>query len=167
MNTTLKKKLTEIENEFLGQSKLLALHAILIAVLRPDAPPETAVSLFQRVWKEQGAFLLDHLDFRWKMSAMTTFADHGANVEHRTLGMGLSILLDTIKLYESERRRSGQSARRLSERDPDARLASLAFGMDPYYFRNGDLDRNMLSRLWLLSEEDEVLRPLAQTFSTS
>ena len=158
----LKEKLLKIENEFKGQSRLLVLHSVLIAVFRSNAPPATAAPLFQRVWKEQSTFLLEHLSIRWKISAATTFADHGINMEQRTLGMGLSILLDMIKLHESERRLSGQSSRRLSAREPSGRLSSLAFGMDPYSFKAGDLDRNMLSRLWLLSEMDETLRPLAQ-----
>jgi hypothetical protein len=35
--------------------------------------------------------------------------------------------------------------------------------MVPYSFQNGDLDRNMLARLWALSEKDEVIAPLARS----
>jgi len=155
-------KAAQLQLEHVGKSELLLLHALLIAILRRRDPPADATSLFLRLWREEGQYLAAELDIRWKISAATTFADHGETGDQRALGMGLSILFDMIKIHESERRLSGQSGRKPFKRNRAERLPSLAFGMRSYSFKRGDLDRNMLARLWALSEQDTVINPLAR-----
>ncbi|MFX0542752.1 hypothetical protein ACEWPM_013580 [Roseovarius sp. S4756] len=155
-----------LQAEFAGQSRLLLLHALLIAIQRKANPPEAAIALFQRLWAECGPRLAKDLTVRWKISAATTFADHGTTFEQRSLGMGLSILFDMVKLHDSERRLSGQPGRRPFKPDRGAPRYPLAFGMEPYSLKRGDLDRTMLARLWALSEADPVIAPLARSMLT-
>lgn len=157
------RKRVSLQKDFEGQSELLLLHALLIAILRRRDPPELATGLFFRIWREHGASLAGQLNVRWMISAATTFADHGLTADQRTLGMGLSIMFDLIKLHDSERRLSGQSGRKPFARTTGWRKMPLAFDLDPYSLKGGDLDKNMLSRLWSLSEKDSVIKPLAQS----
>ncbi|MBE1284831.1 MAG: hypothetical protein GJ676_16085 [Rhodobacteraceae bacterium] len=155
------RKFHELQVEFQGQSELWAVHAMAIAVLRRRDPPEDVRQLFLRIWREKGQDLARDLPVRWLISAATTFADHGDTFEQRSGGMGLSLLFDLIKLHDSERRVSGRSNDRAFPRVRGRpRNHPLAFGMEPYSLKKGDLDRIMLARLWRLCEEDKTLQPL-------
>ncbi len=153
-------KWVELQAEFQGQSALLLLHAMMVAISRRSAPPPLAITLFQRIWAEKGDILANELPTRWLISAATTFADCGRNSDQRALGMGLTTLFDMIKLNESERRITGQPGNKPFRRDRSIRPAIMPFRMPPYALRSGDLDRVMLSRLWLLCERDPVIQPL-------
>ena len=155
------RKQALIQEEFLGQPELWALHAMCIAILRRRSPPPEAKQLFMRIWTEQGGTLARDLPVRWLISAATTFADHGETIDQRLGGQGLMMLFDLIKLHDSERRHSGQKnsdgfPRSRSGPKPD----ELGFGLEPYSLPNGDLDMNMLARLWRHAENDAVFRPL-------
>lgn len=160
---TTERKDLEFRAEFQGQSQLLYLHAMLVAISRRNSPPPEVPILFQRLWKEKGSWLGRNLNIRWRISAATTFADCGVTMEQRSLGMGLSVLFDTMKLYESERRMTGLSGDGRIESSEESRHIKIAFDMQPYSIKIGDLDRNMLSRLWTLAEQDDVVFHLAKS----
>lgn len=160
--TTYARKFRELSAEFDAQPELLRLHGLLIANLRrSDQPPQTA-ALFQRLWAEQGAWLLARLDARWQVSAITTFGDHGTTETQRRLGQSLSVLFAMMKLYESERLYSGLAP---SEAHAPGKRAAprLPLDMDPYALAGGGLDVNLLGRLWQDAAEDAVIAPLAQS----
>lgn len=146
-----------------GKPEALLLNAILIAILRRNTPPHSALTLFLRLWAEHGVHLVKDMPVRWMISSATTFGDHGATYTQRSCGMGLSVLFDMIKLHESERSYCGISGRRLFKSEQSHKPHSIAFGLNRYSFKGGDLDKNMLARLWKLSETDDTIRPLAQT----
>lgn len=155
------RKQALLRAEFSGRPELWALHALCIAILRRRSPPPEAQQLFMRIWREHGASLAQELPVRWLISAATTFADHGETIDQRLGGQGLMLVFDLIKLHDSERR---ESRRKNSDGFPRQRGGTkpddLAFGMVPYSLDRGDLDMNLLARLWRHSEEDAVLRPL-------
>jgi len=152
----------EYRTEFTGQSQLLYIHAMLIANLRRNGAAPEVADLFHRLWAEKGAFLAENLPMRWRISAATTFADWGVTMDQRSLGMGLSILFDMIKFTESERRFLGREGDETLVRSEKTDDIDIAFDMQPYSFHNGDLDRNMLARLWDLAEGERVMFPLAK-----
>ena len=151
----------DIRDEFFGRSELEAVHALCIAILRRDNPPQLARDLFFRIWREHGDTFVNKLETRWLISTATTFGDHGETEAQRRGGQGLSMLFDLIKLHDSERMLSGRPGHfafpRLKRRKSDH---PLAFDMTAYSLRTGDLDMNMLARLWQCAEGDPVLRPL-------
>ena len=155
-------KLAELEAEFAGQSRLLVVHGLIVAMLRRQKPPAEAKTLFQRLWNEQGGYLASELDTRWRVSAATTFAEHGETLDQRSVGMGLYVLFDSMKLHDCERRRSGQPGRTPFPFLPSSKRFPLPLGMRSYSLKNGDLDRNMLARLWRQAEADYTIFPLAQ-----
>ncbi len=156
------EKQDEFRAQLAGHSAAQLLNATLIALLRRAPPPEAAQALFFRLWSDHGDRLVAEMPVRWMVSSATTFADHGLTGDQRACGMGLSTLFDTIKLYESERSYSGLSGRRLFRRQPGEKLHSMPFGVTRYSFKGGDLDENLLARLWLLSEADATIAPLAR-----
>ncbi|MGH1424642.1 MAG: glycosyltransferase family 2 protein [Pseudooceanicola sp.] len=153
-------KSRELHREFHGQPALCYFHGLLIAVLRRREVPPEAPELFVNLWAEHSDFLLANLDARWLVSAITTFGDHGTTGVQRRTGHALSVLFNTMKLYETERL--------FSEATPDrpfskARKSNnpLPLQMDAYAVTGGGLDINMLGRLWLDAGEDRVIAPLA------
>ncbi|WP_226625430.1 glycosyltransferase family 2 protein [Alloyangia pacifica] len=154
------RKRHALRRELTGRSELVFLNALLIAHLRKRAYPAHAPALFQRLWTEEGAALLEQLDPRWLVSSVTTFGDHGLSLVQRSVGLSLSTLFGTMKLYESERLYSGLPADRPFALDTRDR-GSLPMEMDGYSLSGGGLDVNMIGRLWLEAEGDPVIQPLA------
>jgi len=154
------EKLAGLKNEFHGQSALLVLHALCIVASRRVDPPALAQQLFLALWREKSAYLLKHLDMRWKISALQTFESFGSQEIQRVSAAELSVFFSMIKLYESERFYSGLTPDQPFGTENRAR-ADLPLEMSLYSLRKGDLDRNVLGRLWTRAEADPVLRPLA------
>lgn len=146
--------------EFDGQNQLHLLHAMLISLLRRQNAPELAQQLFLRIWREMGKDLAQDLSVRWLISAATTFADHGETMDQRLGGQGLSMLYDLIKLHDSERRLSGRPNDMGFPQIKGRPRHELSFDMAAYSLQRGDLDKNMLARLWRYAENDPTLRPL-------
>ncbi|MEM7296250.1 MAG: hypothetical protein AAF330_06460 [Pseudomonadota bacterium] len=149
-----------VATEFAGQSFLLYVHAMLIATLRRSEPPEHALTLFLRLWREEGRWLGSNLSTRWLIAAATTFGDRGETGAQRAVGMGLSVLFDSVKLHESERIHSGTD--QLASRHGPHGVAPMPLDLEKYSMTKGDLDKNMLARLWLLAEQDSTIFPLAR-----
>ncbi|PJE28397.1 hypothetical protein PSM7751_02355 [Pseudooceanicola marinus] len=160
-DSTFAYKLRELSAQFEGEPELLALHGLLIASLRRRDQPAQTAPLFLRMWREEPEFLLEHLDARWLISAVTTFADHGETEVQRRLGQALTVLFSTIKLYETERLHSGIEPWEAFT-EIRKRPRRLALKMDAYAIHSGGLDVNMLGRLWQDASEDAVIWPLAQ-----
>lgn len=154
-------KIRELSQELAGLPQLLALHGLLIAHLRRREQPPHCADLFLRIWREEADFLLENLDARWLVSAVTTFADHGATEVQRRLGHGLTVLFSTMKLYETERLHSGAEPWQ-PFRELNRRPRKLALEMDRYSIHGGGLDANMLGRLWEEAKQDALIWPLAQ-----
>ena len=154
------KKRRAIALEFVGNSELAYLNALLISALRKSSAPEGTATLFLRLWKEQHIHLIEALDIRWKVSSIMTFADHGGTDVQRQVGQALRMLFGMMKLYEFERLYSGF--------DPQTpygfgrkKRVDLPLGMDPYSLRAGGLDANILAPVWELAMTDPGIAPLA------
>jgi len=154
------RKWLELADDFAGQPELLHLHGLLIAHLRKTEQPDHTMALFSRMWAEEHAFLIQHLDPRWLVSAITTFGDHGLTEPQRRVGSAMSVLFGTMKIYESERLYSGFGPANEFKLKRLVR-SKLPLNMDRYALVSGGLDVNMLGRLWLDAEDDPVLAPLA------
>jgi hypothetical protein len=155
-----RRKFLALREELQGHSELACLHGLLVAHLRKAAQPPHTAALFLRLWTEEADHLLEELDLRWQVSALTTFGEHGATEAQRTVGEALSVLCGMMKLYETERRYSGFGASK-SFRLKRRSHAALPLDMDPFSLDAGGLDVNMLGRLWRMAEGDPVIRPLA------
>ncbi|WP_163851003.1 glycosyltransferase family 2 protein [Pseudooceanicola aestuarii] len=157
--TTFAYKVRELHEEFAGRPQILWLHGLLIAHLRRRTQPAQTAVLFRRLWTEEADFLLDHLDARWLVSAVTTFADHGETEAQRRVGHTLNVLFNMMKLYETERLFSPTPPDR--PHDGRRQKADLPMQMDAFAISSGGLDVNLLGRIWQDAAEDPVIRPLA------
>ena len=154
------RKFLDLRAELAGHSELAVLHGLLIAHLRKRSQPAHTAALFHRLWAEHASHLLSELNPRWLVSAITTFGEHGLTAGQRTLGHAMSVLFNTMKLYESERRYSG-----LGSDTPftlkGRNKGPLPMEMDAFAITGGGLDVNMIGRLWLDADKDTVIQPLA------
>lgn len=161
--TDIRHKEASLLGKLQGECQLVYLHALVIAIIRKRSFPDEALALFFRMWAEQGSFLAKTLGIRWQISAATTFAEHGLTLPQRSVGMGLSVLFDSIKLHESERRRSGQVSSKPFPFTKTEGPNPFPLGMSPISIKFSDIDRFLLARLWVQAEEDPLIYPLARS----
>lgn len=153
-------KSARIAREFIGNSELAFLNALLVANLRKRSQPPQCAPLFHRLWAEESDHLINALDLRWKVSSVTTFADCGATPVQRELGRALQVLFGMMKLYEFERTFSRQSPAEPWS-DLKRRKWPLPLDMAPYSLSAGGLDINILGPLWEMAQAEPVMGPLA------
>ena len=97
---------THLENlrmEFVGRSELELHHANLVVLLRRRYKPKETYRSFQSLWSHSKSFLLDRLSLRWLVSASDSIADHDPDPTQRSIAVSTSLLVNTVKLCESER----------------------------------------------------------------
>jgi hypothetical protein len=133
-----------LERTFSGQSALLFHHAMLIVLIRREIELEQALTEFFRVWAEQGDFLLQELDLRWLKSACDTLVDHGRTPAERSVAVAGSILVNVVKLYETERQVEDIPAA-MSGRQ--YRRSMLFEGLKTFKIGRGDMVRNLAQRV--------------------
>ena len=149
--TNFEEKLHQLLHDFSGQSELALLCGCLIAILRRDPVPPAMMVLWNRLWDECSEALCLLLRPRWKIAALQTFADHGQTELERRAASDIVLFANMIKIYESERQFSGLPATKpfaFGKRNK----TQIAFGLPTYTILNGDLDRNILGRLWAQAE---------------
>ncbi|NBB50681.1 hypothetical protein GVN24_20595 [Rhizobium sp. CRIBSB] len=151
--------LENLRREFAGQPELLWHHAKLIVLLRRGVETEKVLAQFEDLWEQEGAFLAGALNLRWLVSATDTFADHSRDAETRTLATLVSLLVNTIKIYETERVLADGAPLPLSpvkiERVQDE-LVPLFSGLSCFTVGTDDTLRNMRWRLDPLMEKGPV-----------
>lgn len=151
--------LENLRREFVGQPELLWHHAKLIVLLRRGVETDKVFAQFEDLWEQEGAFLAAALNLRWLVSATDTFADHSRDAETRTLATLVSLLVNTIKIYETERVLADGVPLPLSpakiERVQDE-LVPLFSGLSCFTVGTDDTLRNMRWRLDPLMEKGPV-----------
>ena len=99
----LQAHLADLRQEFSGQSEINYYHAQLIVLIRRGVDVRKHFSDFEQLWVQECDFLLKSLSARWIISAADTFIDHSEDALLKALLMNTVILINTIKLQESER----------------------------------------------------------------
>jgi len=138
-----------LRRQFGGQPKLMLLHAALIVLLRRQISVPQAATHFRRLWSEQGNLLVNQLDLRWLVSACDTFADHPRNDAEKARAMLASSLVNTVKLYETERKALGYP--QIDSAKAAAVVADspglLFDGLTRFNVGGGDMVANLIARL--------------------
>ena len=67
-----------------------------------------------------------------------------------------------VSSLEKNRPYSSILERKLFRLPAGRKLHKMPFGLSRYSFKGGDLDINMLARLWIMGQEDAPIQPLAQ-----
>jgi len=99
----LSEHLHKLKAEFANQSELVYYHAKLIVLLRREYKPKTHYAAFTALWDAEKDYLLKHLNTRWLVAAADTIADHSENQTEQALSLSVALLINTIKLQETER----------------------------------------------------------------
>lgn len=97
------KHIDNLREEFIGQPELSFYHAKLIVLIRREFQTEKHYAEFEALWLQEYEFLCHHLSTRWLISACDTFIDYSSDDYLRALLMNAVVLINTIKLQESER----------------------------------------------------------------
>ncbi len=154
----LDQHLQRLTREFNGKTQLAFLHTVLIVLIRRQIELETARSLFFDLWEKETAFLCKHLTLRWLVSACDTICDYPRSAPEATTAVAASMLINTVKLYETERltlESLETSQPRLAKLR--AKHADLFDGLTTFKVGRGDMIRKLVVRLNRNREADEAL----------
>ncbi len=149
-NKDLKQHITNLREEFVGQPEINYQHAILILLIRREIDVDKYFLQFQQLWLAENRFLLKSLNTRWLISACDTFIDYSEDNCLKALLMNAVILVNTIKLQESERYlTSSNNAQPDKQRHTSLQNERLALfdGVAGFAVGTDDTLRNMRWRL--------------------
>lgn len=163
----LSQHLHNLRAEFAGQAELLYYHAQLIVLMRREYQVAEQFAQFERLWDAEGDFLRQHLNTRWLISAADTFADYSTDSNTRALAVAASLLVNTIKLQETERYL--QATETLSdqpERQQQLQTGRVALfdGTSAFAVGTDDTLRNLRWRLDAISTENPMGLVLTELF---
>lgn len=99
----LNEHIEQLEQEFVGQSVLNHYHASLIVLIRREVDVQNNYAKFKALWLAERDFLIQSLNMRWLISACDTFIDFDEDVTLKAILMNAVVLINTIKLQETER----------------------------------------------------------------
>ncbi len=102
-NKDIQQHIADLRREFVGQAELCYHHACLIVLIRRGVETKKNVSEFQHLWETERDFLLNNLSTRWLIAAADTFIDHSDCELLQAILMNAVVIINTIKLQESER----------------------------------------------------------------
>ncbi|MEM1076888.1 MAG: hypothetical protein AAGI09_00060 [Pseudomonadota bacterium] len=151
----------KLQPEFADQSRLTHLLAAVVVILRRDPDCTEAAELFHKITEGYSTQLASEMKLRWLVSITDSFADHGRNQGQRAMGIAGSLLANTLKLSETERRiyavpRPWPPQRRLAGGGP------LFDGMITYWVEKGEMITLMTQRLDRVCADDPQAGPFTR-----
>jgi hypothetical protein len=132
-----------LQVEFVGKSELELYHALLIVLIRRQIDSSQNVQRFMYLWDNQSEFLLSALDSRWLVSSTDTFMDYGRTTAERAFALAVSVFLNTLKLYETERVAIGALTQKYELRQGRVEIFD---GMSAFVIGHGDMVSNLFLR---------------------
>lgn len=147
--THLTDHINKLAEEFEGQPLIVLYHAVLIVLIRRGYKVNVVFEEFDNLWSEYADTLPALLNFRWLVSAADTYVDCHLDASVRAVMMNVSVLLNTVKLYETENWLKGGSGEYIDERLLELGGAKkvLFDGLESFTVGHDDTLVNMLSRL--------------------
>lgn len=161
----LTQHLENLQAEFTGQAELLYYHAKLIVLIRRNHKPEIQFQKFKELWSAEGTFLLKELNTRWLVSAADTFADHSEDALEKAIALSISVLVNTIKISETERYLKNYEA---VSNDPERtevlkhQRIALFDGTSAFAIGTDDTLRNMRWRMDEVCKQSPILGSLLE-----
>ncbi len=99
----IKQHIAALRKEFVGEPELIFYHAQLIVLIRREFKTVEMYDKFDMLWREDSDFLLKNMSIRWLVAASDTFAEMSRNSTEKALALAVALLINTIKLSETER----------------------------------------------------------------
>lgn len=165
---SLDRHLFNLRQEFAGQSELIFYHAKLIVLIRRDVDVKRVFETFSQLWLSEADFLCAHLNLRWLVAASDTFADHHPDASLRATAMIASVMVNTVKIYETERKLAGVAPAPVSEENVTRvrqGLVPLFSGLSCFTVGTDDTLRNMRWRLDAHMDNGAVGRILREAYN--
>ncbi|MGJ8671445.1 hypothetical protein [Rubritalea sp.] len=144
----LHEHISKISSEFSKCSALTLYNASLIVAIRRQLHIETNLERFDTLWQSHHKVLLNELNLRWIVSTCDTISDYGSKSE-RALSTATSFLVNTVKLYETERDCSSKKDAPLREND----FYELFDGLTSFKIGGGDMIKNLTKRVGNLDDD--------------
>lgn len=151
----LNKHFHKLQPEFCGSSWLAFLLVCCIVTIRKTDGSGPGLTLFHRILSEHTEQVCTELNSRWLISVCDTFADCGVSDTQRALGLSGSLLANTVKLYETERKVFSPKR----PWPPKARTGvngALFDGIIGFWLTKGDMVRNLITRIESVSHTEPV-----------
>jgi len=152
--------LNKVKTEFIDKPEICFYHATLIVLLRRGYKSKETYKEFEKLWETESDFLLSNLSLRWIVSACDTFVDHSPNPLRSAIFLNVSTLINTLKIYETEKFLRGfEAIDDINEKNVEALyLKHLALYQGLTYFRIGTDDtlRNMRARYEAFKDLDQL-----------
>ena len=126
-----------------GRPFILFYHMGLIVHIRRDIEAELNWVRFDRLWRGHTDLLLKRLNSRWLTAACDTIVDCSDDPTERSAALAGTVLSGIVKLYETERRASGQTS---TNYEP-VQKALLYDGLHGFSIGNGDMVKNLVHRI--------------------
>lgn len=164
---SLDEHLASLRREFAGQPEILWYHAKLIVLIRREYQTKATFAKFSELWAQECDFLCANLNVRWLVSAADTFADHASDGETRALAALVAVLVNTVKIYETERTLASSEQPHISPARIDEvqrNFMPLFSGLSCFTVGTDDTLRNMRWRLDPLMAKEPVGRILRTVF---
>lgn len=156
-----------LKKEFVNQPEINYYHAKLIVLIRRGVEANKNFKLFEDLWHSEHAFLTQSLNTRWLISACDTFIDDSDDALLQALLMNAVILINTIKLQESERYLLATENQAINEARKQSlqneRLA-LFDGTSGFAVGTDDTIRNMRWRLDKLAKQHTLGSIVTEVF---
>ena len=131
---------------FVGECALVWVHAALNVALRRGLQPQRNASRLLDLWAGHADLLLELLDSRWLISACDSFADHHPDPSQAALAAAASFLLNTAKLYETERLAT-MPPQGAPPFPPALPFQEIFDGLTTFLPERGDMVANLVARL--------------------
>lgn len=145
--------LAAVQATFAGESQINFYHAALTVLIRRGVDMPLAYERFEQLWRDHSDHLLESLDARWLVSACDTLMDCARDPTERAIACIGATLMNTIKLYETERLGAGPAQAPLqSFADP----LPLFDGMTSFVVGGGDMIHGLRKRTAAVCTGDTI-----------
>lgn len=151
----------KLQPEFSDQSRLAHLLGATIVVLRRVPDCAEAAQLFHEITESYAKELASEMKMRWLVSVCDSFADHGRGQAQRAMGIAGSLLANTLKLSETERR-IYDVPRPWPPQKRWANGGTLFDGMITYWVEKGEMIDLMTARLERVCNDDPQAGPFTR-----
>jgi hypothetical protein len=151
----------KLQPEFADQSRLAHLLGSVIVVLRRAPDCTEAVALFNAITEGYAPQLAREMKLRWLVSVCDSFADHGASQAQRAMGIAGSLLANTLKLTETERK-IYDIPRPWPPKARWGKGGALFDGMISYWVEKGEMIDLMTARLEAVCAGDPQAGPFTR-----
>jgi len=162
----LNEHIEQLEQEFVGQPALNHYHASLIVLIRREVDVQNNYARFKALWLTERDYLLASLNTRWLISACDTFIDLEDDPLLQAILMNAVVLINTIKLQETERFLCDQSLTVNPEHQQllQQQRYALFDGTAAFAVGTDDTLRNMRWRLEQICEAHELGQIVIEIF---